>query len=263
MTATLAELQTRFRDFVVGDAPAPVDLAQSSQTTDAATLLSVYRDAYGLRLLEALGEDYRALGRLLGAERFEHLGRTYIAATRSRHPSIRWFGRDLALHVRREPAFATMSMAADLAAWEWALGEAGDATDADPVGIDAFAAVPPDAWANIRLTFHPSLRRLDLAWSAPAYRQAVEDEEDPVAPKRSETPVTWVIWRSGTDVLYRSLPSSEACALDASRTGATFGDICDRIAGDGDADTAAATAAGFLRSWVDGGMVVGISAETA
>lgn len=262
MTATLAELQTRFRDFVVGDAGAPTDLAQSSQTTDAETLLSVYRDAYGLRLLEALGEDYRALGRLLGAERFEDLGRAYIAATRSRHPSIRWFGRDLAAHVRRDPDFADTS-AAELAAWEWALGEAGDAADADPVGIEAFAAVPPDAWANIRLTFHPSLRRLDLAWSVAAYRQAVEDDEDPVDPERSEMPVAWVIWRNGTDVLYRSLPPSEACALDSARTGATFGDICGMVAGDGDAGTAAATAAGFLRSWVDGGMVVGISAEPA
>ena len=259
MTATLADLQTRFRNFVVGDAPAPVDLAQSSQTTDAETLLSVYRDAYGLRLLEALGEDYRALGRLLGAERFEDLGRAYIAATRSRHPSIRWFGRDLALHVRRDSAFADIPAASELAAWEWALGEAGDAADADPVGIETFAAVPPDAWANIRLTFHPSLRRLDHSWSVAAYRQAVENDEDPVVPERSETPVAWVIWRSATDVLYRSLPSDEGRALDAARTGATFGDICDRVAGD--AGTAAATAAGFLRSWVDGGMVAGISAD--
>lgn len=261
MTATLTELQTRFRDFVVGDAPAPTDLAQSSQTTDAETLLSVYRDAYGLRLLEALSEDYRALGRLLGAERFEDLGRAYIAATRSRHPSIRWFGRNLTEHLRRNPAYADMPMAAELAAWEWALGEAGDAADADPVGIDAFAAVPPDAWANIRLTFHPSLRRLDHSWSVAAYRHAVENDEDPADPEQSKTSVAWVIWRSRTDVLYRSLPSDEARALDAARTGATFGDICGMIAGD--AGAAAATAAGFLRSWVDGGMVAGISAEPA
>lgn len=263
MTATLTELQTRFRDFVVGDAPAPTDLAQSSQTADAEILLSVYRDAYGLRLLEALGEDYRALGRLLGAERFEDLGHAYIAATKSRHPSIRWFGRDLAAHVGRDSAFASIPATAELAAWEWALGEAGDAADADPVGINAFAAVPPDAWANIRLTFHPSLRRLDHSWSVAAYRQAVEDDEAPVAPERSQAPVAWVIWRSGTDVLYRSLPSDEARALDAARTGATFGDICGMIAGNGDAGTAAATAAGFLRSWVDGSMVAGISAEPA
>ncbi len=260
---TLTQLQTRFRDFVLGTAPAPTGLAQSSQTTDAETLLSVYRDAYGLRLLEALGEDYRALGRLLGTERFEDVGRAYIAKTRSRHPSVRWFGRDLALHIRRDPAFADIPAAAELAAWEWALGEAGDAADADPVGIEAFAAVAPDAWANIRLTFHPSLRRLDHSWSVAAYRQAVEDDEDLVAPERSEAPVAWVIWRSGTDVLYRSLPPPEARALDAARAGATFGDICDRIAGDGDAGAAAATAAGFLRSWVDGGMVAWISAGPA
>lgn len=258
MTTTLAELQIRFRDFVLGDATAPTDLAQASQTADAETLLSVYRDAYGLRLLEALGEDYRALGRLLGAERFEDLGRAYIAATRSRHPSIRWFGRGLAAHIRRDPVYTDTS-AAELAAWEWALGEAGDAADADPVGIEAFAAVPPEAWANIRLTFHPSLRRLDLEWSVAAYRQAVEGDENPAEPERSDAPVAWIIWRNGTDVLYRSLPPKEARALDAARTGASFGEICDMVAGDGDAQTAAATAAGFLRTWVDGGMVAGLS----
>lgn len=261
MTTTLIELQTRFRDFILDSAPAPTDLTRSSPLADAETLLSVYRDAYGLRLLEALGEDYRALGRLLGEDKFEALGRAYIAATRSRHPSIRWFGRDFAAHVRRDPAYADMPMAAELAAWEWALGEAGDAADADPVGIEAFATVPPDAWANIRFEFHPSLRRLNLEWSVAAYRQTVEDGEGSAEPERSEAAVAWVIWRHGTDVLYRSLPPQEARALDAARAGATFGAICDMAAGDGDAGAAAATAAGFLRSWVDGGMVAGLSVE--
>lgn len=264
MTATngtLAALQVQFQDYVIEGAAMPTDMVRASDKADAATLLGVYRDAYALRLLEALGEDHPALKRLLGDEEFDVMGRAYIAAYRSRHRSIRWYGRELAAFVGDMTPWRAQPEIAELAAWEWALGEAMDAADAAVSDGAAFAAVPPERWAELRLSFHPSLRRLDLKWPVPAYRQAVEGEaaELPALAPPS-APIPWAIWRKGIEVFFRSLDADEAAVLDAARAGAGFGAICEMLAKGREPDAAAASAAGFLQGWVDAGLVAGLEA---
>jgi hypothetical protein len=260
MTAALADIQARFGAFVVEDAAAPLDLVRSGAHADAETMLSVYREGYRLRLLEALGEDYPALKRLLGEDDFDRMGRAYIARVRSRHYSIRWFGGRLAAFLEGDSNWRARPEVASLARWEWALGEAADAADAPALGRETLTTIPAECWGEARFAFHPSLRRLDLAWTAPAYRQAI-DSKDPALPllQPLSAPIAWAIWRDGTSVLYRSLAAAEAAALDFARGGATFGRLCETLA-DSQGDRAAATAASFLGMWVGAGWIVGIEA---
>ncbi len=260
MTAPLADLQARLHGYVVDDGPAPGDLVRKPGRGDLHVRLAVYRDGYRLRLLEALGEDYPALKSLLGDDGFEALGRAYIARARSRHYSIRWFGKALADFLAADENWLHRPGTAELARWEWSLGEAMDAADATAVEAAAIAAVPPERWAGIRLAFQPSLRRLDLAWSVPQFRLAVEEKQpSPPVPEELPAAVAWVIWRDRTKVLYRSLADDEASALDAGRGGAPFGRLCEMLAEARGANGAAATAAGFLKSWVDAGWIAGIN----
>lgn len=260
MTVGLADIQARFHGFVVGDEAAPAELVRPGARADAETLLAVYRDGYRLRLLEALGVDYPALKRHLGEEDFDKLGRAYIAAVRSRHYSIRWFGRRLAAFLEGDADWLARPEAAALARWEWALGEAADAADAAATSKDIFASIPPERWTEVRFSFHPSLRRLDLAWPAPPFRQAVEAEEpSPPALAPLDFQIAWAIWRDGTKILYRSLAADEAVALDAARAGVPFGRLCELLA-ESLEDGAAQAAAGFLGVWVGSGWIVGVDA---
>ena len=58
--------------------------------------LGIYRDAYRVRLIEALDDIYSVLHKLLGDETFVSLAEMFIAANPSVHRSIRWYGRELA-----------------------------------------------------------------------------------------------------------------------------------------------------------------------
>jgi len=186
---------------------------------------------------------------------------TYIDQYPSQHYSIRWFGRHLVDYLDNHPPFCDETVLCELAAWEWAPSEAFDAGNDVVVGLEQMAAVPPERWDGLTFAFHPSLRRLDLAWTAPAYRAAVEaGEESPETPERGDDKVPWVIWRQGLDTLYRSMEADEARALDLAREGASFGAVCADLAQSGDAGEAPMQAATFLRTWIEGNLISEISA---
>ncbi len=253
-----------------------------TKKADRDTLLGVYRDAYALRLIEALLTDYPGLHAMAGPADFDAMARAYIAAHPSRHPSIRWFGRDLADFLAATPPFSETPAAAEMARFEWALGEAFDAEDAIPLSVDAMAALPPDAWSTLRLTFMPSLRRVTLrhqapqAWLRHGEVEAGELDVPPAADRDSLgiagwLGVDWLIWRTAADAetQFRSMDPDEAWMIDRAREGMPFPGLCEGLAAFApvaddaaieDADDAsgmwaAQRAAGLLRAWIDAGCV--------
>src|SRR4029079_15629477 len=60
---------------------------------DAPARLDVYARMYVARLVDVLREDYPRVAAVLGEEEFTRVAGEYVAAHRSTHPSLRWFGR--------------------------------------------------------------------------------------------------------------------------------------------------------------------------
>ena len=248
----LAALQAAFQGDLLGAETGVLARLRSTSKADAATLLQVYRDAYLLRLVEALTDDHPALAKQLGDDRFAALARAYAAAHPSRHPSIRWFAAKLPGFLGRTSPWAERPWLAELAAFERSLRDAFDAADAAPIGVEAMAAVAPEAWPDLRFRFLPSLRRLDLGWSV-----ARTWKED-AAPERLEAPVAWAFWRPELVTEYRSLGPDEAWAIDAAASGVSFAEICEGLLRWQAADLAPARAAGLLRAWLDQRMLAAV-----
>lgn len=255
----LAELQRRFQhDLLAGGADVAAELRPGPRT-DAATLLAVYRDAYRLRLVEALGDNYPTIAALLGPETFDALGRGYIAAHPSANRSIRWFGDRLAGFLATTAPWRATPALAELAAWEWALRDAFDAADAEPAGLAAMAAVPPAAWPDLTFRPLPSFRRLDLAHDVVAAWRAVADGDEGIPPPPAlGQPVAWAIWRPGLVSEYRSLEPDEAWALDRVAEGADFAGLCEGLVRWHDEADVAGRAAGLLHAWLGQGMLTEI-----
>ncbi len=215
---------------------------------DAEEGLRIYREAYRLRLLEVLRDDYPLLHAVLGEDAFARLGLRYLSAYPSRSPSARWFGRDLRELLADRPALA------DLAGFEWLQGECFDAADADVVVLEDLAGLPPDAWPELRLTLHPSLRRRsgdhDLA---PLLRGESTDE-----PARLTGARTWLLWRRQRQVHWRLLDDDEADALQAVAMGAGFGGLCERLCAWHEPERVALRAAALLKRWIVDGLVSGL-----
>ncbi|MEO3690692.1 HvfC/BufC N-terminal domain-containing protein [Roseateles paludis] len=256
MTMQLADQQRRLADAVrlqldpQGVLAAPVEPG-----------LAVYRNAYSARLLAALNDNYTVLARAMGDEDFEALGRAYLDAHPSHHPSIRWFGHQLAAFMAEaDEGLVGHASFIDFARMDWALRDAFDALDAPLLSPQHLAALPTEAWADLRLCLHPSVRRVSLAWAIePAWRvlRAWEPgDAQPELPEPTPHPHTLLVWREGLDTRWRSLEPLEAALLDAVAAGQTFAALCETAAPlVADPGAAVSTVIQLLRQWLDEGLL--------
>lgn len=211
-----------------------------------------------MRLLEALSVDFPAVRALVGEHAFDRLGLDYIARYPSQHFSIRYFGASFSRLLADEGAYRDRPYLAEMAAFEWALGEAFDAAEAAVISLEAVAAVPPPAWADMRLRFHPTLRRLDLRWNVAPVWTALIQSGAPYSLTQTDAAVAWLVWRRDLRNFFRSLEPAGAWALDAARHGESFGGLCAGLCQWVGETQAAAHAASLLRAWIVEGLVTAV-----
>jgi len=253
----LARLQRGFqRHVLAGGAHFEREIADGARVS-ASQRLAIYYGAYRARLVEALATDYPGLQALAGDERFEQLARQYVSEHPSDYRNLRWYGAGFpaflakAAPARRAPALTEM------AAFEWQVGLAFDAADAEPVTGEDIVQVPPHEWPQMRFTPHPSVRRLSLRYNVPALHAAALGERSLPRLRRARSAVEWLVWRRELVPRYRSLAKDEARALDTLLRGATFGEICGQLAG---ASEPGLRAAALLKGWVHEGIICRIDA---
>jgi hypothetical protein len=255
----LPQIQGDFQRFLLhGDATVVEPHVVGTARVPVATRLSIYGDGYRSRLIEALEANFPVLRELLGEADFESMGAAYVRAQPSQFFSIRYYGNALADFLASEPQYAAAPVLAELAKWEWAMTEVFDAADAEPIGADALAAVPPERWAELRFEWHPSIRRLALAWNAPQIWKAVSDGAEPPEVTLSPEPEQWLLWRQDLRTYFRSLQPAEVVVLDAARRMQPFGELCALLSDELGEAQAPAKAAAFLREWVRSGLLTAI-----
>ena len=100
----LRELQQELQRDLLGEASTHPRGHRRRAAAAARSRLGIYRNAYRVRLIDALDDTYSVLHKLLGDETFVALGEMFIAAHPSVHRSIRWYGRELADFLSAAPA---------------------------------------------------------------------------------------------------------------------------------------------------------------
>jgi hypothetical protein len=252
---SLAELQQKFQAYVLYHDPRIENEVAGTVRIGASTRLEIYANAYRLRLIEVLENNFEALHTLLGDDAFNELGHEYINQYPSGHPNIRWFGNNLSRLLRKNSPYNAYPVLAEMAAFEWALRCAFDAGDTNPVTVEGVAAVPPEAWPEMRPIPQPSVQRLNLEWNTVDLWKAIDEKEAPTDPKKLELPVGWAVWRRGLRPHFQSLEVDEAWAIDAALEGKTFGAICEGLCEWVDAKHVGMRAATLLKGWVSAGMI--------
>jgi hypothetical protein len=253
---SLADLQRAFQDYVLVSSDAFTAQVRDTSKADRVTLLDVYRDGYALRLIEVLTIDFPGVLAMAGPESFDALARAYIANHPSRHPSVRWFGGKLADFLATTAPYDSTPALGEMARFEWALGEAFDSVDVEPLKAEAVMAVPPEAWETIAFVPLPSLQRLAFTHDVPpAWQRREEVAAGTLDVAALDTPVPWVIWRPERTSNFRSLEPDEAAMLGAMIERQPFPALCEALLPYVEEDQAAARAAGLLRAWVEEGMI--------
>lgn len=260
---SLGDLQRAFQDYLLRSSDGFLGAVRDTKKASRDTLLGVYRDAYVLRLIEVLSIDYPGVMAMAGPADFDHMARAYIRAHPSRHASVRWFGAKLPDFVATTPPFNGSPAVAEMARFEWMLGEAFDAPDAAPIEATALMALPPEAWETLTFSPLPSLRRLSLRHAvAQAYQARDEVEPGNLEVEVLNAGAEWVIWRPELITNFRSLDGDEAVLLDALAAGQAFPLICETAIAFVGEEQAATRTVGLLRAWIEEGLIAGFSSGT-
>lgn len=216
--------------------------------------LSIYAEAYRLRIIEALANSYPKLKALLGDDLFNTTAHSYINVHPSSYPNMRWVGDKMQLHLMK--TLPRHPIAAEMAAFEWALGLAFDAEDTPVLQLQDIAVIPPEAWADLPLVFHPSVQLLPLKWNVLLVWQALDTEQKPPAPLQINE--SCLVWRMNMSSHYQSMDDLEDQAIKLVATGATFGALCEWLEGKCADQEATTQAAQYLSGWLNQGLLAKI-----
>jgi hypothetical protein len=225
---TLNTLQQAFQDYLSHQNNHTIEtLIAEGHSLPKTEQLEIYFNAYRLRLLEILAEDFPKLKILMGEEAFDQCGLFYIAVHPSKHFSVRYFGQHLNDFLRTEAPYSESPYLAEMAAFEWAFGNTLDAQDTDIVKLETLQTIPPEKWGHLQFTFHPSLQILSLEWDIPQLWQTLNALEPPRQAVKQSAAITWIAWRKELRTQYRSLTHSQVVMLNKLQSGMTFADLCE------------------------------------
>ncbi|MGH7821077.1 MAG: hypothetical protein ACREQ9_15035, partial [Candidatus Binatia bacterium] len=188
--------------------------------------------------------------------RFHNLVTSYLVDHPSTHPSVRYLGRHLAQFIGRHELSTETPWLADLARLEWAILEAFDGPDAEPLDAARLRELPPDRWASARFRLAPTLAILKAG--APVQLVWIRATDGEAIPPIDPEPTILRVWRKELAVLHRAIAPTELAALEAVLGGEDFAGVCEAAAAvvvEGEVPQAAART---LHGWFADGLVVGI-----
>lgn len=264
--AALEQLQLSFAAAVLDLAPDFAEQVCGGAGLPAEDRLDIYRHAYRERLIETLQDSYAHTAAYLGEAAFRGLALAYIDEHASQHSSLRQYGEQLAPWVaRRHPRDPEV---AELAALDWAMRQAFDCRDAQPIDLARLGAFSPQDWEQLGFELHPAFAVLHQQHNTVSIWQAVDQDQPAPAVTRLPDAVAVLIWRREWQPHFRTVAAAEAAALLALHAGASFAELCAACAGpsatgvaaDSDAGQAAAMRAGaWLQRWVQDGLICGFT----
>lgn len=254
----LARIQSDFQAYLINNKI----VAFTHQIVDddkvgAKKRLSIYYDAYRLRIIEALATAYPKLKMLLGDSLFDETAREYIDKYPSTYRNLRWYGGSM-----REHLLYTLPqhlVAAEMADFEWALSLAFDTEDVAELTLQDLGKYPPECWSNLSFKFQPAIQLIRTRWNIIPVWKALEAEENPPILTQENTYQSWLIWRKNLNSQFRSISETEAVALKLGMIGATFGEICANLEDMLNLEEATITAAQYLAGWLEMGLISNVA----
>ncbi len=254
----LKELQDTFQNAILADDSASVlDHINDSNKEKRDVLFGVYSNAYVARLIEFLMNDYEKLHEYLGDEQFFEMARRYIAANPSHNPNGRWFGSKLPDFLSETEPYSGMPLLHELAAFERALNDVFDATDADVLSLEMLAGLAPEDWPKLQLLPHPSVIRLNFVSNATSIWIALNNEEEVPDSCEYEEPEQIIVYRHERTSTFRVMEYAEAMMWDQAVKGINFGLLCEMMGTYAPEDEAPALAAGYMQNWITSGTLTG------
>lgn len=252
MAEALRDMQALFLAGVMRGDAAAERLIVDDNRVGAARRLDIYRNNYRASVTGILADHYERLHLYLGEEQFGRLAGAFVDAHPSTTRNLRYYGGGFADFLAlRYPGDGEL---AELARLDWALRDAFDAPDADPLDTAAVGALG-DGWIDVPLALVPSAQVVGASFNIAAIWNALEAGEEPPAAARLGEPATILVWRHADQPQFRSLSGDEADALALVAAGASFTGLSEAVLGRLGEATAMAALGGWLGCWLAEGLL--------
>lgn len=178
---------------------------------------TIYRNAYVVRLAQAIEDDYPAIARITGADAFRALCRRYVTAFPPHSYDIGRAGERLADYLPGDPIATDLPFLSDLARLERALVEAMVSPDHETLHWDEVVAMPADTFAETPLPLAPATRLLDSPWPLAALWLAKDQPNHTIDIPLQGHPAVILVTRQGLEPRWRSIDADERAIVRAAR----------------------------------------------
>lgn len=160
---SLADLQQQIRDAVVsGNSASMGPLIVGGR--NASKRLEIHLHHYEASLTTAVVDRFPATGWLIGACRLEVAARRFVHDFPPTAPCIAEYGCQFPAFLAAWPDTAQLSYVPEFADLDWHLGRLAVSIDAAAVGRERFAAIDPNALADMSVTLQPGTHYLRASW---------------------------------------------------------------------------------------------------
>ena len=255
---SLSQLQTDFMAYLLDETNGASFKTQiiNDQKVGTDKRLSIYADAYRLRIIEALASAYPKLKMLLGDDFFDQAARSYIDKFPSTYCNMRWVGGEMSAHLQQ--VLPQHPVAAEMAQFEWTLGLAFDAADAPAKTLQDLANIALENWPDLIFGLHPSVKILDLQWNIVAIWNALNLQNTPPQPAKTMLPC--LVWRQDLNAHFQTISKQEYSLIQCMALQATFGGLCEAVenARTGDNGAAMQHVATYMAAWLNAGLISNI-----
>lgn len=196
---------------------------------------NVYRNNVLVSLIEALGQVYPAIGRLLGEEYFRAVAGEFVREFPPVSPVLLEYGEGFPDFLERFPPLQSYPYLGDVARLEWGWLRAYHAADASPLASERLSALSQQDLESLKFQLHPATVIVSSDWPI----VSIWEENSAVAgisgktsgepyAMLSDAPQTALITRPDIAVKLCRLTPSEACFLTGLASGAGFMQAAER-----------------------------------
>lgn len=253
----LPEFQQRFRNWMKNPeaiALPPGYFKDGLQRLSLDEKIQIYVNDYHFRLVEALGDSFGNIRRVLSDEEFFALVRRYTAKHPSHSHDLGCFGENMAEFLAHDELSQERPYLSDLALAEWSLTQVFHSEWRQPVRVEVFSARDEVAWPATRVIFQPSLKLLPSPWPLAKLlhlKSMSDDELQAFELNRGEASFLRIVQMADGRIDWLSLSLAEGNFLQALMAGKTVGQACEVL----DNETDAANLGAWFAAWMSHGLI--------
>ncbi|GAA3920896.1 DNA-binding domain-containing protein [Litoribacillus peritrichatus] len=222
----LEELQNQFQSQLLAQNCQDADwISASSRGLTAEFRLSIYQNAYRVRLAETLLDTFEHTANYITEELFETLAYAYIEGHPSTNTNIGMYGQHFPDYLKQE--LPSCQEVFEVAMMDWLLRRAFDGADSPALTKPVLEEIVASGRGISHLKLVPTVCLTTQKWNSLDIWHAVNlDKEASTATKLRE-PMTVMVWRKETSPHFRSLSHIETKAVELLQSGQSIESLCE------------------------------------